>query len=541
MMLALLFLVLQDAAAPGEVVLEDPTFASLGLEWRISGDANGNCRVEVEFRKKGEAAWRKALPLLRVENREHPTYKVHPGNLLAGSVLGLEPGTSYEVRLSLSDPDGGAAEKVVEARTRGEPELPKDLRERAVPAGGLADALASAKAGDLLVLAGGVHTGAFVLRASGTAEQPIVLRGAADGSSVLDGNGAKEVLALGGTEHVVLENLTVRNGRGGIRADGTRGLVVRRCRVERTSYLGINSEKSRGNLFEDNVLLGPVKWEAEGRHGSSYGLIANGTGHVIRHNRITDWWDAISLASGGGSVVTSSVDVHHNDLGRSTDDGVESDYVRHNVRIWRNRIANTLKAVSCQPSFGGPVYILHNEIVNARSSPYKFHVSPSGMIVAHNTSVSAADGFSGGDWRNSTFRNNLILGARRALETSGERADLDYNGWSGPAGFGRLGRERFDTLEAFARATGFEKHGKVAGPEVFERLGPMPAGSTGTDGKGFGKAVLPADHDLRLKPGSVAADAGVALPNVNDGFAGAAPDLGCHELGQALPHYGPRP
>jgi hypothetical protein len=47
--------------------------------------------------------------------------------------------------------------------------------------------------------------------------------------------------------------------------------------------------------------------------------------------------------------------------------------------------------------------------------------------------------------------------------------------------------------------------------------------------------------DFRLSPGSLAVDAGVALPNFNDGFAGAAPDLGCCELGEGLPHFGPRP
>jgi hypothetical protein len=30
------------------------------------------------------------------------------------------------------------------------------------------------------------------------------------------------------------------------------------------------------------------------------------------------------------------------------------------------------------------------------------------------------------------------------------------------------------------------------------------------------------------------------IPQVTDGYAGAAPDLGAVELGQPLPHYGPR-
>ena len=38
------------------------------------------------------------------------------------------------------------------------------------------------------------------------------------------------------------------------------------------------------------------------------------------------------------------------------------------------------------------------------------------------------------------------------------------------------------------------------------------------------------DFDFRLKPGSAAVDRGVVLPNVTDGFAGRAPDLGALEF-----------
>jgi hypothetical protein len=49
------------------------------------------------------------------------------------------------------------------------------------------------------------------------------------------------------------------------------------------------------------------------------------------------------------------------------------------------------------------------------------------------------------------------------------------------------------------------------------------------------------DLDFRLKPGSAAVDAGSPLPNITEGFAGRAPDLGALEVGAAVPHYGPRP
>ena len=47
--------------------------------------------------------------------------------------------------------------------------------------------------------------------------------------------------------------------------------------------------------------------------------------------------------------------------------------------------------------------------------------------------------------------------------------------------------------------------------------------------------------DFRLRPGAAAIDRGVVIPNVNDGFAGRAPDLGALETGQPSPTYGPRP
>ena len=45
---------------------------------------------------------------------------------------------------------------------------------------------------------------------------------------------------------------------------------------------------------------------------------------------------------------------------------------------------------------------------------------------------------------------------------------------------------------------------------------------------------------LVLAPDCPAIDAGAVLPNINDGYAGSAPDLGAYEDGQPLPTYGPR-
>jgi hypothetical protein len=62
----------------------------------------------------------------------------------------------------------------------------------------------------------------------------------------------------------------------------------------------------------------------------------------------------------------------------------------------------------------------------------------------------------------------------------------------------------------------------------------------GKDLRSVQKLYKAEDFDFRLKPNSAAVDRGIALPNVTDGFSGQAPDLGALEVGQQMPHVGPR-
>src|SRR5207248_617599 len=105
----------ENAATPaGEPVLERPTLRSLGAYWIIRGDDNKNAAVRVDYRKAGESQWRQGPPMFRVERGAHKTKEF--GSLIkvpddawpfAGSVVMLDPDTKYELKLTLSDPDGG--------------------------------------------------------------------------------------------------------------------------------------------------------------------------------------------------------------------------------------------------------------------------------------------------------------------------------------------------------------------------------------------------------------------------------------------------
>src|SRR5690242_13790246 len=99
----------QNAVTAGQLHVDPPTLENLGFAWSIQGDANRNAKVDVEYKTPGEKAWHQALPLLRIggeqigRDRENLKYIVPAG--FAGSVLNLKPGTEYEVRLAMSDPD----------------------------------------------------------------------------------------------------------------------------------------------------------------------------------------------------------------------------------------------------------------------------------------------------------------------------------------------------------------------------------------------------------------------------------------------------
>ncbi|MFO1092769.1 MAG: right-handed parallel beta-helix repeat-containing protein [Planctomycetaceae bacterium] len=357
----------EDKTQPGRFVVEHPTLHNLGFEWAISGDANRNATVAVRFRKVGDPEWREALPLLRMggesvyRRREHLEYTVPSG--FAGSILNLEPGTAYECRFELSDPDGVSGEAVQTATvsTRREPQPFKGGRvlhvyppdhdgERLEPhfsclleayyGAGLGDWSVvwerRAQPGDTILIHAGLYKndrrnyvdpqmtpfdGTMSLTLKGTPEKPITIKSAGDGEVIFDGDGNHRVFDVMASQHHIFDGLTIRNTDVGIFAGqkevlGAIGLTVKNCRFENigfgvwTEYAGSRDFYIADNLFlgrDDRFRLigwtGPL-WASAGKYGSHlltsyYAIKVYGPGHVIEHNSIAYFHDGIGISTYG--------------------------------------------------------------------------------------------------------------------------------------------------------------------------------------------------------------------------------------------------
>lgn len=301
---------------PGKFVIEPPTLVSLGFEWYVDGDDNRNATVDVSYRKKGDSAWKKALPLLRIQNEEsifsflNNSIDYIAPNLFAGSIFDLEPDTGYECRFLMSDPDGveGENQKTVIVRTRPEPKpfaggnvyhvYPNDYKgPRQEPA--FANLMAAyytgwceadwwavaaprVQPGDTILIHAGVYKddwtfygadkwgkgmgtpfqGTYYLTAKGTPEKPIVIKAAGDGEVIFDGNNNFNLFNVMAADHHYFEGLIFRNTyvvflAGQKDIAGCSGLAVKRCRFEDVDK-GIHTHWSGSKNFyiADNVFIG---------------------------------------------------------------------------------------------------------------------------------------------------------------------------------------------------------------------------------------------------------------------------------------------
>jgi uncharacterized repeat protein (TIGR02543 family) len=554
----------QTAITPGTPV-SDATIHCIAIEWLCTGDTDHDATCTTEYREEGSGTWLNALPLLRVDQDNH--------NGFSGSIFYLDPDTDYEILVTISDPDGGGTSTTLhDVPTRAVPAMPTGGTTYHVipgsgggdgssgnPFQGTAAAEAVAAPGDIFLLHAGDYN-VVNLTEAGTTNNWIVWKAAGDGDAVINGMTVKDWVWIhglyfltGAGEPVIEDEYYTSYGytSGLTMTDATSvdNICVTRCTFRGFSY----SIRAKGGCdywyIADNDIRGDIDDPKTWYKGGEGVELKKSTGSIVCYNRIKRCADGVSYPY-------KHCDIYGNDIQDTSDDGIEPDYGRHNNRIWGNRITNTLMwTFTFQPMGCGPWYFFRNQVVNSQGNIWKAgdggHMDDR-WFAAHNTFIFPQMAWYFGQCvLNAVHKNNLYIGYTSTQElwrgywAGGEEengpglsetafwmTDVDYDGfdWDGKTYPFTWFDTNYSNLTSFASAVGIESHGIVVDrTEIFENWA-TPS------------TVL--DHTpvhMELASGAnVAVDAGAILYNINDGYLGDAPDLGCLERGASLPHYGPR-
>ena len=651
-----------DKVTALDIRIVPPTVVSGGVDWKIFGDDNRNASAKLEYRKAGSAEWKEGLDLFRLQ---HEDMNAFPGgnatapnpsrggkgalmmrpllvydvpNMFSGSLFNLEPDTAYEVRVTMSDPDGvqGQAVQMGRFKTRKPPATASEgghvyhvypwdyAGPRIEPSftGLLAAYYLEArhadwstvgpirvKPGDTILVHAGVYRdhrehyndgvegkteprlatpfdGTYYLTADGTPDRPITIKAAGDGEVIFDGAGNAVLFNMMGGDYHHFDGITVRNtevafltGIKGIA--GSDGFALTNSKIENVGR-GVRGDWAGSDDFyiTDNVFIGRhdktklLGWtdawkdfpgfpeEISGPGGSEYAVKVYGRGHVVAYNDVRYFHDGIDVATYGApeedeSLLPESIDIYGNFLDALSDNCIEADGGARNIRVFQNICFNAAgDAYSSQTIYGGPAYFIRNVFVAGVGMAAKLSITPAGVLNINNTYVSEHQNMAPGS--NVHFINNLFVshggqGSKNGfgVVTFTNYSSSDYNGfyiadsfqnkfnWSSPpkgvvADYEhRPASQSFGSLREYARATGQDTHSVMFDPGSFVSF-TMPNRSDMS-------YLYPTDgYDLRLKRGSAAIDKGKVLPNITDGYHGSAPDIGAYELGDELPHYGPR-
>lgn len=511
------------------------TFECLGLAWKPEGLHDQTCAVRYRVADEPER-WRDGYPLWFDERDGE----------FRGSLVHLQPGTDYEIELR-----PGNSEAIGTARART-----------------LSEEFPIAKT---IVLPATSHQPLRITE-SGTADGYVLYTAAPGVEAVIDVANQHELCVHLDASHVILRGLTLKGAaQHGIRLfSKAHDIVIEDCEITGWGRIGpdgfgLNPDAAifagqkegaeiRRLVIQRNRIHHPRadanSWEEYREHRQSFhpegphGIFLFNTAgnHVIRHNHI--WSDddhRFNDVIGGGENYSDrgspnrDSDIYGNHLSHCWDDAIEAEGANRNVRIWGNYLDHSMVKIATASTSVGPLYLWRNVGAHTRKSDLKpwdesdrggflktnDQVGGGRIFLFHNTilqpppptgsrhPLGSDPGLGhGGNMSHVTTRNNILHIATdrhsSILDRSSDPAsDYDFDLYNGNLGNAREGSE----------ANGIHGVPRYAFPNQFGNF------SLDSDSPGF--------------------DAGVILPNFNDGFTGKAPDIGAQEADTPAMKFGP--
>jgi len=510
------------------------TFECVGLYWHPSGGGE-QIPCNVVYREQGAAQWHKALPLWY--DRRNGEYR--------GSLVNLKPGATYETRLSLGGTESGESITVATwkedfpiARTVHLPHG-SSAEPYTIVQGGAAEGYVlytSAPNGWTTINVADRSENCVKVRASYVIVRGLMLKGAQrDGIDLRDvhdvvieendisGWGRKNRLGFG------------KNEDAGIRGSGQlQRIVIQRNKIHHPRYDSSNWEEENVQGSHPGGPQGIVFGENAGNHVFRYNEIYSDEDHCF-NDGMGDWHNFSTNGFPGPDT-----DVYGNIVRDVWDDALEIEGGGRNVRVWSNYLDQTYVGIGTTVCSVGPLYIFRNVMARSRVAPGDPDVKARGVFGKLGDKLSYGAGRQ--YWLHNTVLQpelpgcEMPLGVMTCLAAWGApftetvsynniwhtyRSDRGKSIWAGNTSK----RNTFDYDLCNNRVLAYE------GAEP-HRIKGVPVYAPG-NGPASGPGGM-----YQLDRSSPGRDGGIVIPNFNDDYEGAAPDVGAHEAGSPRMEFG---
>lgn len=533
----------------GTVTLSS-TFDSISVQAVVLSDTDNDATGTFEFRTTGSGTWNPAYTP-DYDNRATLFGGTTNPNVdqMRGSIVGLTAGTSYDVRITVTDPDLGAGQTIASVSTLslsppfgGTTRYVDDVGSNGDGSSGspfntLTACQTAASAGDTCFIRNGTYP-AFTFTKSGTSSAWLKWEGESQAGVIIQG-GAVTRSVLISADFLYIKNITTQLAqRDTIEVSATTDHVfldtVRVSDVSSTKSYGDAAVKLIGGasdiyILNSTILCPSCTYAVPRSEGPISGIESNGgtTNIVVKGTTIDGRFrDGIAQTPenfGGGFLGNS--DFANNVFLNVGDDNIQLEGNSNNVRAWGNRITGGTSCLATQESYIGPVYFFRNLCVLADSGTgptgWKGHNGATTFFF-HNTfevTVSGSDLVAAGTaFGVNVGRNNILFSNGAANPIYGTSATFNYD---------VLHRTTNTVLvsDSFGSAGFWENVGP--GSDLYVTTGQELNGVEGNPNlQGTLKTILNTSN---------AYNNGVTLPNFNDAASAwpavnGAPDRGYYEV-----------
>jgi len=526
-----------------------PNFETMAITVAYGDDDNGNLTAVVEYRAAGATAWTTAFaPYIdrqqNVWSGESRTLAVNPNyKQIRTSIFGLARGLSYDVKVTVTDPDGvtGTNPATASAVTwsHDQPIVNGTIYYINSATGNDSNnGLTTATAWATVSKANSTAAPGSTVRLSGSFAGVTWTKSGTSGAYVkiesLDPGAPAVITSLFtlSANYVWLDHL---HFDASLRTTGAEYCLIKSNTMHNHSgsyigCVGLASGSTLGLLIDGNTIFNDVVPADESGSGIYINQAVTGR-LVIRNNTIHTTWDGIggttNFAFDAGAPEGS--DIYQNESYDAKDDGLEIEGGNVNVKIFRNLVHDSPTpgygrvGIATAPVEIGPCFVFDNVIYNTDYG-FKLGYGMGKGYYFNNTVWNVAYGAAtaGGSAQNLEFVNNIWQASSYVYEQTDsyctgwttERNNWDNSGQNNAKWLGTSGR----TL-SWMQSNGQE----TASQRVASGL------------------VNSAAHDFHLLSGSALIDAGKSMRGISFDFLsnvrpqGANFDLGAFEYQSSAP------